>query len=97
MGRSRRAEEKPASNPMNPESLRSFRPPVWVLVFLTALTIRMPAAESGTGVRPIRVSVSNLLDKQEVVALHHSTTGRINAVTYQYSPRRFIVSTGVEF
>jgi outer membrane receptor protein involved in Fe transport len=45
----------------------------------------------------VRVSVSNLLDKQAVVTLPSSTTGRINAFTYQYTPRRFIVSTGFEF
>ena len=45
----------------------------------------------------VRASVLNLLDKQAVVALPSSTTGRINAFTYQYTPRRFVVSTGVEF
>ena len=44
-----------------------------------------------------RISVSNVLDKQAIVTLPSSTIGRVNAFTYQYTPRRFVVSTGVEF
>jgi hypothetical protein len=54
--------------------------------------------------RPIRnvratlqLNVDNVFDKQAVVALPNSTTGAVRYFAYQYSPRKFAVTTRLSF
>ena len=45
----------------------------------------------------VQVNITNLFDKQDVVALPNSTTGRIRYFAYQYSPRKFSVTTTLAY
>ena len=44
-----------------------------------------------------QLNVDNALDRQRVLALPRSTTGAIRYFQYQYSPRKFALTTSVTF
>lgn len=45
----------------------------------------------------IQLNVDNLLDRQKILALPRSTNGTIRYFQYQYSPRKFALTTNVTF
>jgi outer membrane receptor protein involved in Fe transport len=45
----------------------------------------------------VQVNITNLFDRQEVVALPNSSTGKIRYFAYQYSPRKIGVTTSLSF
>ena len=45
----------------------------------------------------VQVNVSNVLDEQKVVALPRSTNGTIRYFAYQYSPRKFSLTTSLSY
>ena len=45
----------------------------------------------------IQLNIENVFDRQRVLALPRSTTGVIRYFQYQYSPRKFALTTNVTF
>jgi outer membrane receptor protein involved in Fe transport len=45
----------------------------------------------------VQLNISNLLDKQELVALRRSTDGTIRYFAQRYSPRKFVLTTSVAY
>lgn len=45
----------------------------------------------------MQANVSNVFDKQTVVALPRSTNGTIRYFSYQYSPRKLSITTSLTF
>ncbi|MDO8544445.1 MAG: hypothetical protein Q7S40_28735 [Opitutaceae bacterium] len=45
----------------------------------------------------VQVNISNLFDRQTVITLPNSTTGAVRYFAYQYSPRKFALTTSLSF